>query len=179
MNACFATPAWRATLAKMATEPRWSLRPFRSGDVGMLGARQAILYDELYGWGRPLEALIYDIAAKFLRDFKRGREQCWIAECDGRMLGAVLLVEDDAETARLRLLYVEPEARGLGIGAALVHQCTEFAREADYRRIALWTHQVLESARRIYAAEGYRITATETQHEFGKPEVSEHWLLEL
>lgn len=163
----------------MTTEGRWCLRPFRSGDVGMLSARQAILYDELYGWGRPLEALIYEIAAKFLRDFKEGREQCWVAERDGRMLGAVMLVEDDADTARLRLLYVEPDARGLGIGAALVHQCTCFARAAGYRRVVLWTHQVLESARRIYAAEGYRITATETQHEFGKPEVSEHWLLEL
>ncbi|MBA4165365.1 MAG: hypothetical protein C0510_12195 [Erythrobacter sp.] len=163
----------------MTTEARWCLRPFRSGDVGMLSARQAILYDELYGWGRPLEALIYEIAAKFLRDFKEGREQCWVAERDGRMLGAVMLVEDDADTARLRLLYVEPEARGLGIGAALVNRCTQFAREAGYRRIVLWTHQVLDSARRIYAAEGFRIIATETQNEFGKPEVSEHWLIEL
>lgn len=160
-------------------ERDWSLRTFGPGDVGILGARQAALYAESHGWGRPLEALIYEIAAKFLRDFKEGREQCWVAERGGRMLGAVLLVEDDADTARLRLLYVEPDARGHGIGAALVRQCSQFARDAGYCKVALWTHQVLGSARRIYAAEGYRIVATETQNEFGKPEVSEHWLLEL
>src|SRR3546814_6814358 len=99
----------------MAAETEWSLRLFRSGDVGMLCARQAILYDRLYGWGRPLEARIYEIAAKFLRDFSEGREQCWVADRAGTMLGAVLLVEDDAATERLRLLYVAPEARGLGI----------------------------------------------------------------
>src|SRR3546814_4067472 len=81
----------------MAAETEWSLRLFRSGDVGMLCARQAILYDRLYGWGRPLEALIYEIAAKFLRDFSEGREQCWVADRAGKMLGAVLLVEDDAD----------------------------------------------------------------------------------
>lgn len=157
----------------------WRLRSFRSGDVGIISARQAMIYAEGYGWGRQLEALIYEIAANFLRDFREGREQCWVAERGGQLLGGVFLVEDDVETARLRLLYVEPEARGLGIGQALVHQCTQFAREAGYTRIVLWTHAVLHSARRIYAAEGYVVTSTEEHDEFGKHEVSEHWLLEL
>lgn len=147
--------------------------------MGMITARQSILYDEAYGWGRPMEALIGEITARFLREYREGREDCWVIESGGRMLGCVFLVEEDAETARLRLLYVEPEARGLGIGTALVRQCTEFARAQGYRRITLWTHAVLESARRIYAAEGYLLTSTQVHSDFGKPEKSEHWLLEL
>jgi len=162
-----------------AVPGEWSLRTFRTGDMGLITARQSILYHEGYGWGRGMEALIGEITAAFLRDFKFGREQCWIAEREGRMLGSVFLVEEDAETARLRLLYVEPEARGMGVGQALVKQCTAFAREAGYRRIVLWTHAVLESARRIYAAEGYRIVETHTHDDFDKPELSESWLLEL
>lgn len=159
----------------------WTLRTFRSGDVGLIGARQAAIYEEGYGWGFQLEALIYEISARFLREFKQGREQCWVAERGGKMLGGVFLVEepDDPDTARLRLLYVEPDARGLGVGSALVRQCTEFARNAGYKRIVLWTHAVLHSARRIYEAEGYVVTGTEEQNEFGKPERSEFWLLEL
>src|SRR3546814_11306135 len=112
----------------MKTEARWCWRPFRSGDVGMLSARQAILYDQLYGWGRPLEALIYEIAAKFLRAFKAGREQCWVAERHGQMLGAVMLVEDDAGSARLRLRYVRPKDRGSSLGVGLCHQYRTFQR---------------------------------------------------
>ena len=159
--------------------PDWSMRTFRPGDMGMISARQAILYREGWGWDYQLEALIGEITVNFLRDFKEGREQCWVAERDGRMLGAVFLVEEDNETARLRLLHVEPEARGLGIGAALVHQCTLFAREAGYKRITLWTHAVLHSARRIYAAEGYEVISTHEHDDFGRMEVSEHWMLKL
>lgn len=159
----------------------WILRPFRTGDMGIIAARQAILYEEGYGWGSKLEAIILDIAARFLREFDPAKEQCWVAERDGTILGSVFLVQEpgEADTARLRLLYVEPEARGLGIGNALVRECTDFARQAGYRKVVLWTHAVLESARRIYAAEGYRIVASEVQQEFGRPEVSETWLLEL
>lgn len=157
----------------------WSLRTFRAGDLGMVCARQSALYDQYYGWGAKLEALMLDIAARFLAEFKPGREQCWIAEGGGQMLGSVMLVEEDRDTARLRLLYVEPEARGLGIGAKLVSQCTQFARDAGYKQIVLWTHAVLNSARRIYEAEGYRVISTEVQEDFGKQEVSEHWLLKL
>lgn len=157
----------------------WSLRTFGAGDLGMIGARQSALYAQEWGWGRPMEAMIYEIAAKFLNEFNPGREQCWVADRSGQMLGGVFLCEEDRETARLRLLYVEPDARGLGVGSALVRQCTQFARQAGYKRIVLMTHAVLHSARRIYEAEGYVLVASQEQEDFGKLEITEHWLLEL
>lgn len=168
------------TIPKTMPEGRgWSLRTFGSGDLGLIAARQAALYDAEWGWGRPMEALIYDIAGRFLRDFKPQREECWVAERDGRIMGGVFICEEDATTARLRLLYVEPEARGLGIGMALVRECTAFARAAGYERIVLMTHAVLDSARKLYVAEGYQLISSEEQDDFGKPETTEHWLLEL
>ena len=147
--------------------------------MGMITARQSILYDESYGWGIGMETLIGEITSAFLRNFQSGREQCWVTERDGRMLGCVFLVADSPDVARLRLLYVEPEARGLGIGNLLVEQCIKFAREAGYRELVLWTHSVLTSARKIYAAHGFEITSVETHDEFGKPEQGESWRLVL
>lgn len=157
----------------------YHVRTWAVGDMGMVTARQAILYQQAYGWGPSMEALIGEIAAGFIRNFRPEREQCWIAERAGRMLGSVFLVVEDAHVARLRLLYVEPEARGLGIGADLVARCVEFARAAGYREIVLWTHAVLTSARKIYAAQGFTIESVETHDDFGKPEVSESWRLVL
>src|SRR3990170_2741227 len=151
------------------------IRTFRTGDLGQITARQAILYSENYGWGVGMEALIGEITSAFLRNFQPGREQCWIAEQGGRMLGSVFLVADSAEIARLRLLYVEAEARGLGIGRMLVDQCITFARSAGYRELVLWTHTVLASARKIYAAAGFEMVSVETHDEFGKPEQGESW----
>lgn len=155
------------------------IRTFKPGDMGLITARQSVLYTESYGWGIGMEALIGEITSAFLRNFQPSREQCWIAERDGRMLGSVLLVADSAEVARLRLLYVEAQARGLGIGNMLVEQCIKFAREAGYRELVLWTHSVLTSARKIYAAHGFEITSVETHDEFGKPEQGESWRLVL
>jgi GNAT superfamily N-acetyltransferase len=163
----------------MTDRPDWTLRPFRAGDLGQVAGRQAALYDAEWGWGRPMEAMIYDIAGRFLREFKPQREQGWVAERNSRIIGGVFICEEDDRSARLRLLYVEPEARGLGIGMALVRRCTTFAREAGYARIVLMTHAVLDSARNLYLAEGYTLTASEEQDDFGKPETTEHWLLEL
>jgi len=161
-------------------EPRTvEIRTFLAGDMGQITARQAILYSENYGWGVGMEALIGEITSAFLRNFQPGREQCWIAEQGGRMLGSVFLVADSAQTARLRLLYVETEARGLGIGRKLVDQCISFARSAGYRELVLWTHTVLASARKIYAAAGFEIVSIETHDEFGKPEQGESWRLLL
>lgn len=157
----------------------YHVRTWAVGDMGMVTARQSILYQQAYGWGVRMEALIGEITTAFLRDFQPGREQCWIAERAGRMLGSVLLVAEDERVARLRLLYVEPEARGLGIGADLVTRCVEFARAAGYREVVLWTHAVLTSARKIYAAQGFAIESVETHDDFGKPEVSESWRLIL
>jgi DNA-binding MarR family transcriptional regulator/GNAT superfamily N-acetyltransferase len=178
--------AGRATLAQALDTARalvageetpWTIRTFRAGDMGMIAARQSILYAE-YGWGTPMEVLQGEVTTAFLRDFKPGREQCWVAERGGRMLGSIFLV-DSSEGAQLRLLYVEPDARGLGIGEALVRTCIQFAREAGYSRIWLWTHTILTSARRIYAAQGFSIVSTEVHDEFGKPEQGETWERDL
>ncbi len=155
------------------------LRTFRAGDMGLITSRQAILYAEYYGWGVGMEALIGEVTTGFLRNFRPGREQCWIAEQDGRMLGSVFLVADSPDIARLRLLYVEAEARGLGIGRLLVDQCIDFARSAGYRDLVLWTHTVLTSARKIYAASGFEMVSVESHDEFGKPEQGENWRLIL
>jgi DNA-binding MarR family transcriptional regulator/N-acetylglutamate synthase-like GNAT family acetyltransferase len=156
----------------------WHIRTFRTGDLAAIAARQSILY-EPFGWKRPMEILQGEITTAFLRDFKPGREQCWVAERAGMMAGAVLLVDAGGDVGQLRLLHVEPRARGLGIGGALVGECVQFARDAGYRRIRLWTHTILTSARRIYEAAGFRITETAVHREFGEPVQGETWELEL
>ena len=159
-------------------EAGWSIRTFRAGDLAAIASRQSILY-EAYGWGLPMEILQGEVTTAFLRNFKSGREQCWVAEQGGRMAGAVLLVDAGRDVGQLRLLHVEPWARGLGIGRALVAECVAFARAAGYARIRLWTHTVLESARRIYLAAGFEIVETAIHDEFGKPEQGETWELVL
>jgi DNA-binding MarR family transcriptional regulator/GNAT superfamily N-acetyltransferase len=159
-------------------EAPWRIRSFRTGDLATIAARQSILY-EPYGWKRPMEILQGEITTAFLRDFKPGREQCWVAERAGLMAGAVLLVDAGDNVGQLRLLHVEPWARGLGIGGALVGECVTFARNAGYDRIRLWTHTILASARRIYEAAGFRITETAVHHEFGEPVQGETWELPL
>jgi len=156
----------------------WRIRTFRAGDLALIASRQSILY-EPYGWARPMEILQGEVTTAFLRDFKPGREQCWVAERAGLMAGAVLLVDAGENVGQLRLLHVEPWARGLGIGGALVAECVTFAREAGYHKIKLWTHTVLSSARRIYEGQGFRIVETAMHDEFGKPEQGEIWELAL
>lgn len=156
----------------------YDIRTFRVGDMGMIAARQAILY-ESFGWGRPMEALLGEVTASFVREYTPGRDQCWIADRAGVMAGSVMLVDAGGGVAKLRLLYVEPWARGLGIGGALVDRCIAFARDAGYTRIALWTHTVLTSARRIYDAAGFQLTETAMHHDFGRPEQGETWELDL
>jgi len=166
-------------LLDASAERRFVLRPFRPGDMGMIAARQSILYREVYGWGTALEAIELEVTAAFLRDFKPGREQCWVAEVDGVLAGSVFAVAEGEGVCRLRLLYVEPFARGLGIGQALVSACIDFAWQAGYREMVLWTHTVLSSARRIYAAHGFEIVETWTHDDFGEPTQSETWRLVL
>jgi DNA-binding MarR family transcriptional regulator/GNAT superfamily N-acetyltransferase len=167
--------------AMLDSAPRqgFTIRTFRIGDLSMLAARQSILYDEVYGWGRGLELVESEYTTQFLREFKPGREQCWIAEAEGAMAGSVMLTDEGGGLARLRLMYVEPFARGRGIGDALVGTCVAFARELGYDAITLWTHTVLTSARKIYAGHGFEIIETEIHEEFGKPEQGETWRLEL
>lgn len=155
------------------------IRPARTGEVSQIAARQSILYAASHGWGRALEVLEAETVAAFLRDFKPDREQCWIADLAGVMAGAVLLTDEGEGTARLRLLHVEPFARRRGIGDALVRSCVQFAQDVGYDRIMLWTHTVLDAARRIYARHGFECIDVEMHSEFGDPVQGETWRLTL
>jgi DNA-binding MarR family transcriptional regulator/ribosomal protein S18 acetylase RimI-like enzyme len=158
-------------------EPRapYILRPLKPGDLGWVVARHGVLYGQEYGWDRTIEALTAEIAAAFVRNFDGKRECCWIAERDGENVGCVFLVKEDDATARLRLLLVDPSARGLGIGARLVEECIQFARHAGYKRMTLWTHRVLIAARKLYIAGGFTLSREWTHDDFGKTLVAETW----
>ena len=156
-----------------------TLRAHRPGDIGWIISRQAAMYASEYGWNEEFEALVARIGGRFLERFDRRCERCWIAERDGERVGSVLLVRKSRDVAQLRLLFVEPDARGLGIGGRLVAACTAFARQAGYRRIVLWTQSVLAAARRIYEREGYRLVAEDPHHSFGADLVAQTWQLDL
>lgn len=158
------------------------LRTHRPGDMGWVVWRQGLLYAREYGWDERYEALVAArIVGDFIQQYEPERERCWIAEREGEPVGCVFLVRERAAeaTARLRLLHVEAGARGLGLGKALVRQCTEFARQAGYRRIVLWTQSILVAARHLYANEGYRLIEQEERENFGKKLTAETWELVL
>jgi DNA-binding MarR family transcriptional regulator/GNAT superfamily N-acetyltransferase len=157
------------------------LRPHRPGDMGWVVHRQAVLYAQEYGWDETYEALISRIVADFVDCFDPKRERCWIAERNGEIVGSVFLIKHPERTgvAQLRLLYVERDTRGLGIGRRLVRECTEFARQTGYKTITLWTNSVLTSARKIYQAEGYQLAAEKPHQSFGHDLVGQTWELEL
>jgi DNA-binding MarR family transcriptional regulator/N-acetylglutamate synthase-like GNAT family acetyltransferase len=156
-----------------------ALRPHRPGDIGWVISRQAKLYTDEYGWDSGYEALAAEICAAFIRNFQPEREYCWIAELDGEPVGAVFLVHQSHEVGKLRLLHVEPWARGHGIGSRLVEACIVKARACGYRKLVLWTNDVLASARKIYQAAGFRLVEEERHHSFGKDLVGQNWELEL
>lgn len=174
-----AMSAVRRLLSPRTAQRNYSLRPLRIGDIGWITHRQGVLYAEEYGWDATYEALVAEILARFVQHFDPGADNAWVAERDGAIVGSVFLVKESDRVAKLRLLYVEPSARGLGIGRRLAQECISDAREKGYATLTLWTNDVLASARRIYQGEGFRLVKEERHHSFGRDLVGQNWELTL
>jgi DNA-binding MarR family transcriptional regulator/N-acetylglutamate synthase-like GNAT family acetyltransferase len=157
----------------------WTMRHLAPGDIGWVIERHGALYAAEYGFDHRFEALVAQVAGDFLKQHDPTRERAWIVHRDGVRLGSVFLVRKTDDIGKLRLLLVEPSARGLGIGKRLVEDCIEFARLAGYRRLTLWTNDILLAARNIYRAAGFRLVSSEPHSDFGPPMVGEEWQLEL
>jgi DNA-binding MarR family transcriptional regulator/GNAT superfamily N-acetyltransferase len=157
------------------------LRPHRVGDMGWIVYSEGIGYAQQYGWDSSFEALVAKIVSEFVTGFDPICERCWIAEIDGRSVGHIFLVKHRAEpgTAKLRLLFVDPSARGLGLGDVLVTECVRFAKTAGYRKITLWTQSILTAAHRIYQRAGFRLVKEEPHTSFGQQLLGQEWELEL
>lgn len=156
------------------------LRTLRVGDLGWITHRQGVLYEREYGWDWTYEGLVSRILGDFATDFDPAREDVWVAELDGQIVGSVFLMKsEDAQVAKLRLLYVEPSVRGLGVGSRLVKRCIERARELGYAKLTLWTNDILVSARKIYQATGFVLVEENKHHSFGKSLIGQIWTLDL
>ena len=164
---------------KDPARPPYVLRTHQPGDIGWVISRHGALYAEEYGWDDTFEALVAEIAGNFIRNFDPKRERCWIAEVDGENVGSVFLVKQSEEEAKLRLLLIESHARGLGLGVRLVDECIRFARQKGYRRLTLWTNDVLVTARKIYERAGFKLKEEERHHSFGHDLVGQYWELPL
>ena len=156
-----------------------TLRALQVGDIGWIVHRQALLYAQEYGWDISYEALVAEILAGFVKDFDQGKSAAWIAESSGVVVGSVFLMSAAANVGKLRLLYVEPAARGVGLGRRLVEECIAGARARGYRTLTLWTNSVLVAARRIYEAAGFELCKEEPHHSFGKNLLGQTWELTL
>jgi len=159
--------------------PAIVLRPHEPGDMGWVASAHGAIYAAEYGWDMRFEALVAKIAAEFIENFDARRERCWIAELDGERVGSVFVVRKTDEIAKLRLLILDPKARGLGLGRRLVEECLRFARSAGYSSMTLWTQSILTAARTIYEQAGFRLIASEPHHSFGADLIGETWEREL
>jgi GNAT superfamily N-acetyltransferase len=170
----------RMALKGDVADGKVSLRPLRPGDVGWIIHRQTVLYTQEYGWDWTYEGLASRILGAFVAEFDPAREDGWVAERGGAIVGSIFLMKSDGpQIAKLRLLYVEPSARGTGIGRKLVATCIARARELGYRQLTLWTNDILVAARRIYQAAGFRLVGEQPHHSFGHDLVGQTWTLDL
>jgi DNA-binding MarR family transcriptional regulator/N-acetylglutamate synthase-like GNAT family acetyltransferase len=151
------------------------LRPHEPGDMGWITHRHGVIYAEEYRWDERFEALVAQIVSDFLRNYNPKKERCWIAEMDGEIVGSVFVTQDSEKVARLRLLLVEPKARGLGLGTRLVEECIRFSKRNGYEKLVLWTNSVLEAARHSYKKLGFELVEEEKHHSFGYDLVGETW----
>jgi N-acetylglutamate synthase-like GNAT family acetyltransferase len=164
---------------KASAKPALVLRTHRPGDIGWVIHRHGVLYAQEYGWDERFEAKVAHIAAKFIDNFDPQFERFWIAELNGVNVGSICLVKKSARVGQLRLLLVEPAARGYGVGRRLVNECIRFAGEVGYRKVTLWTQSDLHAARHIYSETGFRLVKQERQKSFGRELVFETWDLKL
>lgn len=162
-----------------ASQTPYLLRPHQPGDMGWIVHRHGLLYSQEHGYDERFEALVAEIVAEFTRHFDAKRERCWIAERDGEIVGCVFAVRKSKTVAKLRLLLVEPSARGLGIGSQLVSQCVRFARQAGYKKLMLWTQSELLAARHLYQQAGFRLAGKKRHESWGRKLVAETWELKL
>ncbi|NKF49006.1 GNAT family N-acetyltransferase [Shewanella sp. WXL01] len=169
----------RRMLGEQPSKREYSLREPKPGDMGWITHRQGLLYNNEYQWDWKFEALVSQIVGNFVVNFNPEYERCWIAEMNGEVVGSVFIVRESDTTAKLRLLYVEQAARGLGLGQKLVDECISFSRTKGYQRIELWTNSVLHSARKIYEAAGFKLIKEEPHHSFGQDLIGQVWALDL